>query len=72
MFQAICSYHMQPLANTIRIAHLRMSLAIVCTVFFILLSVTGVISHLQFKGMLRQFFLNITYRNYVMAARFRF
>lgn len=48
--QAICSYYMQPLANSISVAHLRLTLAMICTVFFILLSITGVISHLQFHG----------------------
>ncbi|GLG96224.1 DNA damage-regulated autophagy modulator protein 2 [Gryllus bimaculatus] len=48
--QAICSYYMQPLANSIFVAHLRLALAMICSVFFILLSITGVISHLQFHG----------------------
>jgi hypothetical protein len=52
VFQAICSYYLHPLANSIFMAHMRVVLAMVCTVFFILLSITGVISHLQFHGML--------------------
>ncbi|XP_067000461.2 DNA damage-regulated autophagy modulator protein 2 [Anabrus simplex] len=48
--QAVCSYHMHPLANSISVAHLRLALAMICTVFFILLSITGVISHIQYKG----------------------
>ncbi|PSN45364.1 hypothetical protein C0J52_06521 [Blattella germanica] len=47
--QAICSYYLHPLVNTIFMAHLRVALAMLCTVFFILLSITGVISHLQFN-----------------------
>ncbi|KAJ9583724.1 hypothetical protein L9F63_021923, partial [Diploptera punctata] len=48
--QAICSYYLHPLANSIFMAHMRICLAMICTVFFILLSITGVISHLQFHG----------------------
>jgi len=48
--QAICSYYLHPLANSIVMAHTRVALAMVCTVFFIVLSITGVISHLQFHG----------------------
>lgn len=47
---AVCSYHMQPLANSLQLAHLRLALAVICTVFFILLSITGVLSHIQFRG----------------------
>ncbi|GFG32451.1 hypothetical protein Cfor_04301, partial [Coptotermes formosanus] len=50
ILQAICSYYLHPLANSIVMAHMRVVLAMVCTVFFILLSITGVISHLQFHG----------------------
>ncbi|KDR23377.1 hypothetical protein L798_05340, partial [Zootermopsis nevadensis] len=49
-FQAVCSYYLHPLANSIAMAHARVVLAMVCTIFFILLSITGVISHLQFHG----------------------
>ncbi|XP_069696577.1 DNA damage-regulated autophagy modulator protein 2-like isoform X1 [Periplaneta americana] len=48
--QAICSYYLHPLANSIAMAHIRVALAMICTIFFILLSITGVISHLQFHG----------------------
>jgi len=37
-------------------AHMRVALAMVCTVFFIVLSITGVISHLQFHGMLIKYY----------------
>ncbi|XP_049954496.1 DNA damage-regulated autophagy modulator protein 2 isoform X2 [Schistocerca serialis cubense] len=49
---AVCSYHMQPLANSLQLAHLRLALAVICTVFFILLSITGVLSHIQFRGII--------------------
>jgi hypothetical protein len=54
LFQAVCSYYLHPLANSIVMAHMRVVLAMVCTIFFILLSITGVISHLQFHGMLTE------------------
>jgi len=31
-------------------AHLRLGMSVVCTILFILLAVTGVMSHILFKG----------------------
>lgn len=48
--QALCSYHMHPVANSLKMAHFRIVLASICTIFFVILTVTGVMSHLQFHG----------------------
>lgn len=48
--QALCSYHMHPVANSILMAHLRVCLAMVCTMFFFVASVAGLMSHLKFNG----------------------
>ncbi|XP_073993540.1 DNA damage-regulated autophagy modulator protein 2 [Rhodnius prolixus] len=48
--QAMCSYHMHSLANSLMVAHFRVGLAMVCTVFFFIAAVAGLLSHLEFHG----------------------
>ncbi|KAL1131365.1 hypothetical protein AAG570_010982, partial [Ranatra chinensis] len=48
--QAMCSYQMSPYANTIVTAHFRVFLAMICTVFFFILAIAGLLSHLEFQG----------------------
>lgn len=48
--QAFISYMIQPFSGTKLKAHLRLAMAVACTIFFILLSITGVISHILFNG----------------------
>lgn len=48
--QALCSYHMHPIANSILMAHIRITLAMICTMFFFVAAVTGLMSHLKYKG----------------------
>lgn len=46
----MCSYHMHSLANSLMVAHFRVGLAMVCTVFFFIAAVAGLLSHLEFHG----------------------
>lgn len=48
--QSLISYILQPIAGTKLKAHLRIAMSVACTVLFVLLAVTGVISHILFKG----------------------
>ncbi|XP_075226629.1 DNA damage-regulated autophagy modulator protein 2 [Lycorma delicatula] len=48
--QAVCSYHMQPVANTIGVARLRAVIAVICSVVFVIMASCGVTAHLQFHG----------------------
>lgn len=48
--QAILSYYLYPKAGTMMVAHIRLVLAALCTIFFIVVAVTGIISHILFKG----------------------
>lgn len=48
--QAMLSYALQPDIGSKMKAHIRLGMAVVCTILFIVLSVTGVISHILFKG----------------------
>lgn len=48
--QAMLSYALQPTLGSKMKAHIRLGMAVVCTILFIVLSVTGVISHILFKG----------------------
>uniref|UniRef100_U5ESK3 Putative conserved plasma membrane protein n=1 Tax=Corethrella appendiculata TaxID=1370023 RepID=U5ESK3_9DIPT len=48
--QAIISYYLQPYSGSMLKAHIRLMLSVICTIFFIVASVTGVISHIRFKG----------------------
>lgn len=49
-FQAIISYNISTFTGSVRLAHIRMALASLCTIFFIVVAVTGIISHILFKG----------------------
>lgn len=49
--QALISYMIYPIAGTKPNAHLRLGMSVCCTILFILLSVTGVMSHILFKGL---------------------
>lgn len=48
--QAIISYNVSPFTHFIRLAHIRIVLAALSTIFFIVVAVTGIISHIQFNG----------------------
>ena len=48
--QALISYMIYPIAGTKPHAHLRLGMAVCCTILFILLAVTGIMSHILFKG----------------------
>lgn len=50
LFKALLSYMLQPFAGSKLKAHIRLGMAIVCTVLFIELAVTGAISHILFNG----------------------
>lgn len=48
--QAHLSYNISPFAGSVLLAHTRLGLAVLCTIFFTIVAVTGVISHILFKG----------------------
>lgn len=48
--QAFISYNISPFAGSLRLAHIRIGLAAFCTIFFIVVAVTGIISHILFNG----------------------
>lgn len=48
--QALLSYNISPFFGSTFLAHIRMGLAFMCTIFFTIVAVTGVISHILFKG----------------------
>lgn len=48
--QALLTYNIHPYIGSIRMAHTRLALAAMCTIFFIIVAVTGIISHILFKG----------------------
>lgn len=48
--QAIISYNISPFTGSLRLAHIRIGLAALCTIFFIVVAVTGIISHILFNG----------------------
>lgn len=49
-FQALISYNIHQFSGSIRLAHMRLVLSSLCTIFFIVLAVTGIISHILFQG----------------------
>lgn len=48
--QAIISYRLHPYTGSMVLAHIRLGLSVLCTIFFIVASVTGIISHILFEG----------------------
>lgn len=48
--QAFISYSLQPFIGTLIKSHIRMGLAALCTIFFIVIAVTGIISHILYEG----------------------
>lgn len=48
--QAYISYNIHPYAGSLQLAHIRLGLAALCTIFFIVVAVTGIISHILFEG----------------------
>ncbi|XP_046400853.1 DNA damage-regulated autophagy modulator protein 2 [Ischnura elegans] len=48
--QAFASYHIHPFVDGLWLAHVRIILSVICTIFFVVLSITGVASHLLFHG----------------------
>lgn len=49
-FQALISYNIQRFSGSIHLAYIRLVLSALNTIFFIILAVTGIISHILFKG----------------------
>lgn len=49
-FQAVTTYYIQPHVGTIYKAHLRLGLSVLCTIGFIVVAITGIISHILFNG----------------------
>lgn len=48
--QAIISYNIHRCSGSLWLANIRIGLAALCTIFFIIVAVTGVISHILFEG----------------------
>uniref|UniRef100_A0A1L8DUW6 Putative dna damage-regulated autophagy modulator protein 2 n=1 Tax=Nyssomyia neivai TaxID=330878 RepID=A0A1L8DUW6_9DIPT len=48
--QAVISYFLQPYIGSMFKAHIRLFLSVVCTIFFIVVAITGIISHIMFRG----------------------
>lgn len=48
--QAYISYYLQPYIGSMLKAHVRLAIAVLCTIFFIIVAVTGIISHILFNG----------------------
>lgn len=48
--QAYITYNIHPFVGSLKLANLRLGLAALCTVFFIIVAVTGIISHILFEG----------------------
>lgn len=44
--QAYLTYNIHPYVGSLRLAHFRLGLAVLCTIFFTVVAVTGVISHI--------------------------
>lgn len=49
-YQAHLSYNIHQFSGSMLLAHIRMALAVLCTICFTIVAVTGVISHILFKG----------------------
>lgn len=48
--QSVMTYYLHPYSGTMAVAHLRLVLSMVCVVFFMLVAIPGVISHILFEG----------------------
>ncbi|XP_064555457.1 DNA damage-regulated autophagy modulator protein 1 [Drosophila montana] len=48
--QALITYSIYPMAGTKKTAHIRLGMSVCCTILFIMLAVTGVMSHILFDG----------------------
>lgn len=48
--QANLTYYISPYQGSVRLAHIRLGLAVLCTICFVVVAVTGVISHILFNG----------------------
>lgn len=48
--QAYLSYSLQPYTGSVRLAQIRLGLAALCMVCFIIVAVTGIISHILYNG----------------------
>lgn len=56
-FQALVSHALHPVLNNLNVVYLRIALSVICTVFFVILFTTGIISHVYYHG---ELFLSIT------------
>ncbi|XP_046434432.1 DNA damage-regulated autophagy modulator protein 2 isoform X1 [Neodiprion pinetum] len=50
LIKVVCSYYLHPLGCSIKIAHLRLSLVVSCTILFIIGTVTAVLARLNYHG----------------------
>lgn len=48
--QALISYHIQEYVATPLIVRIRLGFSVMCTIFFFVAAVTGIISHILFEG----------------------
>lgn len=48
--QAYLTYNLSPYVGSLRLAHARLGMAVLCTIFFTMVAVCGVISHILFNG----------------------
>lgn len=49
-FQALISYNIHLFSGSIKLAHIRLGLSALCTIFFMIVTITGIISHILFQG----------------------
>lgn len=48
--QALVSYHLHPYTGSMILAHFRIVLSVICTIFFIIAFICGVLARLQYEG----------------------
>lgn len=48
--QSILTYYLHPYTSSLAVAHLRMVLSMICAIFFFLVAIPGVISHIKYDG----------------------
>lgn len=48
--QTMLTYHLHPYTSSLPVAHFRLVLSMICAVFFLLVAIPGVISHIKYDG----------------------
>ncbi|XP_077294279.1 DNA damage-regulated autophagy modulator protein 2 [Arctopsyche grandis] len=48
--QALVSHALQPVLRNLNVVYLRIALSVICTIFFVILLTTGIISHVYYHG----------------------